>query len=265
MEGHTPYYAPSEYLNKWSDSAPERSWGDPKAYYRDEVAEPDAKLQGLMDSYDGSTRYLDSQLRRLIESLQQAEQLSETIVVVTSDHGEAFGEHDLYGHLTGLYDELVRVPLLIRTPNGNSRTIKRPVSNQWLMPTLLNRTNADIPKHCINNDLLGDADGPVVAQANADIFPNSTPSDYDSYETGKRMLVSDDSKLIETVDGSHREFYELGDEDTNLVAERPGEKTALVSDLEGIVDDFSPVPRGETETKVDQSVRNQLRELGYVN
>ena len=69
-----------------------------------------------IDHYDASIAYLDDQLGKLFAELRQAGLYDNTIIVITSDHGEAFGEHQLYGHANSLYREEVQVPLIIRYP-----------------------------------------------------------------------------------------------------------------------------------------------------
>ncbi|MGH7710023.1 MAG: sulfatase-like hydrolase/transferase, partial [Gemmatimonadaceae bacterium] len=65
------------------------------------------------DTYDGALRYLDDQIGDLLAELERRGVLRHTIVVITSDHGEHFGEHGVYFHGNSLYRELLRVPLLL--------------------------------------------------------------------------------------------------------------------------------------------------------
>ena len=66
--------------------------------------------------YDGAIAYLDDQLNRLLVALQDRGVLDNTVVIVTSDHGEQFGEHGLFLHANSLYQPLLHVPLIIRFP-----------------------------------------------------------------------------------------------------------------------------------------------------
>lgn len=72
----------------------------------------------LMDRYDEQILYLDRELGRLIDELKRRGILQRTWVFVIGDHGEAFGEHGVTDHGTGLFDEIVRVPLLVLAPRG---------------------------------------------------------------------------------------------------------------------------------------------------
>jgi hypothetical protein len=82
--------------------------------------------------YDGEIAFADAQLARLFAALDPR-----TIVVVTADHGEEFGEHGLRFHARSLYNAVVRVPLVMRVPGTAARRVATPVSLVDVMPTLL--------------------------------------------------------------------------------------------------------------------------------
>src|SRR5690606_19702043 len=73
-------------------------------------------LAFLKSQYDGEIRFTDEHLGRIVARLEQMGVLDDTIVVVTSDHGEEFFEHGMKGHAKTLYDEVLRVPLVVRYP-----------------------------------------------------------------------------------------------------------------------------------------------------
>ena len=77
--------------------------------------------------YDGAIAFLDAELERLLRHLRRLGRYDETLLVVTSDHGELFGEHGLVGHGRALYEPLLRVPLVIRIPGqrDGKRVIQR--------------------------------------------------------------------------------------------------------------------------------------------
>ena len=101
--------------------------------------EPDASSR-LMSRYDAAIAYLDDELDQLFRDLEQRGELDNTWIVVTSDHGELFGEHGLDEHGQSLYDPVLHVPLLIIPPRGEQRTVdrvSRPVSLRDLAATLV--------------------------------------------------------------------------------------------------------------------------------
>ncbi|HVS19525.1 MAG TPA: sulfatase-like hydrolase/transferase [Planctomycetota bacterium] len=98
--------------------------------------------------YDAQIAVVDREFARLLEGLEAQGDLDNTIVIVTSDHGQEFGEHGLYDHAQ-VYDENLRVPLIVRLPDGHreqARGVRRePVSLLDVMPTLLTEIGLDVP------------------------------------------------------------------------------------------------------------------------
>jgi choline-sulfatase len=87
--------------------------------------------------YDGEVAYVDHHVGRLLDGLRKGPHWSKTAVVLTSDHGEAFGEHGMIRHGFELWEELVRVPLLVRVPGVAARRVTTRRSLIDLVPTLL--------------------------------------------------------------------------------------------------------------------------------
>jgi len=77
-----------------------------------------AERQAELDAYEETITYMDAQIARLVEELDSRGLLQNTVVVVTADHGEQFGEHDLFEHANSLYMPLVHVPLVIHGARG---------------------------------------------------------------------------------------------------------------------------------------------------
>lgn len=94
--------------------------------------------------YESTLRYVDAQIERLVEYLQERGMWDETVLVVTADHGEALHDRGVYGHAAGndrfvydqtrdyMYEELLHVPLLVREPDGEGRRVREPFSLVWL-------------------------------------------------------------------------------------------------------------------------------------
>ena len=106
MDAHRPYLPPSPFDKAFSDEVPEYA------------LKPERKLHLLL--YDRELMHLDSQLARLLERLRERGLFENTVVVVTADHGEAFGEHGRYGHSGTLFEELVHVPLYVKPAGAAS-------------------------------------------------------------------------------------------------------------------------------------------------
>jgi arylsulfatase A-like enzyme len=91
---------------------------DPPEKYGRPFRDPDRTDQpGIdIDGYDGEIRYTDAELRRLVDALTRRGILDDTVLVVTSDHGEEFNEHGGRFHSSQVYEEILHVPLLVRAP-----------------------------------------------------------------------------------------------------------------------------------------------------
>ena len=104
MDAHGPTLPPAPFDELFSDARP----------FNPLV--PGTEDRSLL--YDRSLRYLDAELARCLVELEDRGLLENTMLVVTSDHGHAFGDHDFYGHGRYLYEELIHVPLFVQPPTG---------------------------------------------------------------------------------------------------------------------------------------------------
>ena len=134
MDPHLPYKEPKAYRNRWTDTRP--AGLKKEVFHRADVVR--AKLrtpeerQYVRDRYDQNIRYTDDQLARLFERLSPQD-----TVVVFSDHGEEFWDHNGFEHGHTLYDELLHVPLIITSPDLKPGAVTAPVSLLDVVPTVL--------------------------------------------------------------------------------------------------------------------------------
>ena len=92
------------------------------------------------DCYDDCIAFLDEQLGRLLDELERQGLLDNTVVIITSDHGEAFGDHGLFGHGPSLYLDEIGVPLVILSPGAPAgRVVDEPVSLRDLPATVVDQ------------------------------------------------------------------------------------------------------------------------------
>jgi arylsulfatase A-like enzyme len=197
--------------------------------------------QALESKYDGEVSFVDLYLRRIFEALAESGLDRTTAVVVFSDHGEAFGEHRTYGeqmffHGQTLYDELLRVVLLVRVPGVAPRTVDGRVMLVDLAPTLADLVKAPVPPpvaeawrgRSLVGALLGEplADAPVYAE----LLPEP------SWNHAWRALVDGSSKIIDRLSDNSVELYDLAADPTeqhNLAFTKPGEARRLKQALPG--------------------------------
>ena len=107
----------------------------------------------LKDQYDNSVRQFDRVMRDLFERLGDAGMLDDTVIFITSDHGEMLGENGEYEHGQALSPELLRVPLWVRD-GEHSKTVEKPVSTVDILPTVAEI--ADVGVECEGVPLLGE-------------------------------------------------------------------------------------------------------------
>jgi arylsulfatase A-like enzyme len=119
LDVHDPYLIEAPYQTKFSSQV---TRGDVVNFqfqgnaFRRKQHISSAENEAEVNGYDGCLAYLDAQLDNLFAALEAGGFKENTLVIVTSDHGEAFGNHDLYGHGNSLYVETLRVPLIVYWP-----------------------------------------------------------------------------------------------------------------------------------------------------
>jgi arylsulfatase A-like enzyme len=149
FDAHDPYISAAEaprHFGLRPETAHEvaalRDW-----LHMDKTKLPNRLLQMAIDGYDDGIAYLDDQLGRLFAALDSRGLLDNTLIVITSDHGELHGEHSVYGHGSHLYRPAVNVPLLVvgpaRVPRGTTVTL--PVSLRDLPSTIVEVLGFDGP------------------------------------------------------------------------------------------------------------------------
>jgi arylsulfatase A-like enzyme len=123
---------------------PEKPWFlwvhllDPhKNYIEHEGIPTFGDMEEPINRYDHEIRYVDTWVGQLLDTLARRPDHDRTLIVFTSDHGEAFGEHGYKFHGFGLHEHQLRVPLMFRLPKVFHRTVDTPVSLVDVVPTLL--------------------------------------------------------------------------------------------------------------------------------
>lgn len=162
---HDPYTPPEPYRSKYA-SVPNPGGLINGFMERYSPSLTPEQIQSEIDAYDGSIAYVDDQIRAFFGELKARGLLENTIVIVTSDHGESFGERGFFQHSASLYLEEIHVPLIVwgpgRVPAG--RTVDAPVTLTSLPSTVLSLVDA--------------ADDPFPGPSLAVLFSGETPADW---------------------------------------------------------------------------------------
>jgi choline-sulfatase len=116
-----------------------------RLYDRDEIALSPRQIRDARRAYYAMISYCDDLLGRLMRALEVAGVANDTIVVVTSDHGDMLGERGLW-YKMNFYDRAIRVPLIIAGPGIKRQRVRQPVSHLDLLPTFLDLVGNGVPR-----------------------------------------------------------------------------------------------------------------------
>lgn len=220
---------------------------------------------GYRRLYDDALEYVDYQLSEFIDNLTDCGMWDDTTLIITADHGEnLYDRNGLYGHPRHHhYDELLHVPLLVRTPDGPSRRITHPFSLAWL--------------HEVIADCASISEGDFPANSGSDgLLDGNPPSEFVVTDTvdenGHTITVRDSTwkYLRHDVSPPDDFWYPFGDDERayRYVSDR-GERRPdagrqvpnLKSRAEEHLVDPSELSRVDGEFTAD--VKEQLTNLGY--
>ena len=234
-------------------------------------------VRHLRELYDAGIRQMDTELGRLFSFLKETGRDQDTLIVVTSDHGEEFMEHGRVDHFLTMYQESLRVPLILSGPGiPDGERFGEPVSLIDIAPTVLSLADLPIPDRVEGRDLsalwrggeafdwqerllFGEASG---GHEHAHWLPDVYPI-YRSVREGRY-------KLVERKQGAELSFelfdLELDEgEQNNLYDEKPEVASRLIAYLSGRdqTQGGGAGPQG-AEVELDAAEREELRALGYV-
>jgi len=229
-------------------------------------------LQRVVALYDGEIRYVDEQLARLLNAIDEAGLNGNTLIAVTSDHGEEFDEHgSMEGHQWTLYDEVLRVPLILHHPQRAASTYDGLVETLDIAPTLLDWLGLPIPTHFQGRSLVAalegaESDPSRIAFAEIRRF-NFKWAAHDS----RYKLIFTGGAPLNALGVPHRRGYELYDllqdptESDNLFDPADENARRLDAALRRFVESSGPHPgdAGDLAAPFSEEERQRLRSLGY--
>ncbi len=274
MDAHYPYQPPAEYLRAETDGRygvadlqaldPDlgNSWAFLEAYFGDGVDEDDLEL--VRAAYRAEVRAVDDRVARLLDALERTGLREETLVVITSDHGEVLGERDLrdersMGHLRSLSEHLYTVPLVLAAPALDPVTVEDPVPLGALSTALIEE----------GTEWLADPAGTLPAEPALFELP-ANPYSEDSYEdrdvpdwyveretdTHAVLGVADRWRVLADSTG---DIDAWEDGETRDPAAAPAD---LVETCQSAVEAFPGV--GATDDEISADLQQQLEDLGYM-
>ncbi len=218
-------------------------------------------LAYMRQHYQAAVRSLDRIISRLFQELENRQLLSNTIIVLTADHGEEFGEHGGLGHGTTLYDELLRVPLMIHVPGEPPARLEGITSLVDVLPTLRELMGIPSSADDVGVDLTQYVKGQPLPERAIHARVQSL-SDYSELYAA----IWNDHKFIFNRSKGTKEFYDLRADPKERSPFRP-EQSPLYAEGEKLVQTQMAVadrnPNASAPVTILPDTLNALKSIGY--
>jgi arylsulfatase A-like enzyme len=267
FDPHSPYEPPAPYdrgLEKVDEQRLNRARierllagrpAEPEPWEREATA-------ALLARYDAEIAYVDAELGRLLSAVAAAPGGERALVAITSDHGESFGEHDYFSHGAHLYEDNVRVPLLVRWPDrrGAGTRVAAPVPNHALFAELLVAAGLPVPASAPRLDGAASIVTEVGASdANVRLFGPF-------FDRSLRAFYAFPLKLIESSRG-RLELYDLEadpGERADLAVSDAQRADALRAEVARRAAALPPLYDEAARAEMSEETERALRGLGYL-
>ena len=215
-DAHGPYLPPDPFALRFTNSRTRYQVTDRAL----DAWSPD-EIRSLNDAYEGAIAYLDDRLGRLFDDLQARGILQNTVVLITSDHGEHFGEHRMIDHMYSVYAPLLHVPLVVVAPGrvGAGERVDRPVSLREIGRTIFQLSGIAAPSGFPGASLLPGAGAQPVTTGVLSEVEHLTEEDVPAWYPAKRgelkSLIQGDWQYIKNFGDGQEQLF-------NLVADPAG-------------------------------------------
>ncbi|MGA1870652.1 MAG: sulfatase [bacterium] len=286
IEAHAPYDSSQQFYNQFLQdsilSCESNRWQD---YLLGRIQFSDAELTHLKKLYDAEILYVDYYIGKIITELKKRNLWENTMFIVTSDHGENIGDHNLVDHVFCLYEPAVRIPLIIHDPqliDGPSKEYA-PVQLTDIFPTLLKRANVSVDDYFFQgHDLFKERGGEEEIVFCEYYYPEQAlrcfkeedrkNKNIRKFKRQLRSIIHDNKKLIWSSDGYH-ELYDLAKdthEENNLFFQKEYQamRQEMMRRLECAVRHYGGHSAVSSSSSpyiiIDRKTKARLRSLGYV-
>jgi len=264
---HEPYRPPPDH-DRWREFSGPRGrtlLEPPSRIPRDGATFSEAEVEALTARYDAEIAFFDEQFGRLMRHLMESDLFSNSLVILTSDHGEEFLDHGAWGHSTTLYKELLHVPLIVKYPVDLSveegQQVSRPVALVDVVPTV--------------EDVLG-ADWRTEGARGQSLLRNdqlrTIYADTHEADPALRTLYSGTHKLIQSMDEQGRvvaeNYYSLdSDFGEKAAGVLPTDPLLLIrlDAMRSVLTDIDTGTDTRQEVELPTEVLDELRALGYID
>ncbi len=283
---HTPYSCPQPYNSMFLDKDAKWQYIDYLLHLggAEGIFNPhsEKEMKNIIDLYDGEIRFTDEELiKPLLQKLKELGIYRKTMLVFTGDHGEEFYDHSGWFHGHSLYNEILKVPLIIKFPKNKfaGRRIENVVRLTDIMPTILNEIDFETDGLKLDGKSLMPVikgkekkERVFVAYKADNVFNSHIPEKY-AINSGRYKLVlnkkmTDKDVSFFTTAPPFRGELELYDlyadplEKNNAAEKMPAVVSQMLEEMELI---YAKAEKREVyKVKIEGEVRKRLRSLGYI-
>jgi arylsulfatase A-like enzyme len=257
MDAHLPHSPPPPY-NKWFITKKFPQLYRSEMIFRKTILNRFNRKAGdefSISQYDGSIAYLDDQLGKFIEQLKRWGLYDASLIIVTSDHGELFGEHGFYNHRGPMYQELMHIPLLIKFPFSTKvGREKKTIQLTDVFATILSSSGLPIPEN-VSGKPFGNSSSPAVGE-------------HETRETGQqRVLYEGNYKYMHYERRRAFELYDLDkdpQEQNNLANIKIAKRQELEHKLREWIQVHKPRYALSAKESLSKETIDRLKGLGYM-
>lgn len=283
---HNPYFSPPPFNtfflnnNNYKKHINLEAYLGGKEFYFKPLSKEEK--ENIISLYDGEIRYTDESLiHPIIRELKKLKIYDKTMIIITSDHGEEFYEHRAWLHGHDLYNEVIRIPLIIKFPYSKykAKIIKTPVSSLDIFPTILSFFNINYTNYKIDGENLI----PIISgkeRKNPFIFSEVDKNIFSLHNTKKIAVIKSSDKLIYNEPYSYEEakffsyappdkvkieFFNLNEdpeEKNNLFFKNTSSAINLFNIMKKLY--YAPKPFYAKKVPLTKELIEELKALGYL-
>jgi arylsulfatase A-like enzyme len=275
---HWPYLPPKDFIGRFGARPRDISGVLDLVLYRRQPGGSE-EIQELKDLYDSEVAFVDRELGRFFDELEALGLFETSLIILTSDHGEAFYEHGYWQHSDTLYEEMIRVPLIVKWPGkSQSRNVRLPVSLIDIFPTLAAEAGLSSPANGARDLRLRIESAPPADDHRWVVSEVSWDPDPVRGLVSLFALRSGDLKYIATVESQpdlsgakilKERLFDLSRDPSESVDLTASGDVDLEAFRRGLLDylsasrQFRAGHRG-TSVTLDDVTRERLKSLGYI-
>lgn len=274
LEPHMPYEPPKElatkYLKEVDYEAANKIPQQPVKDVLNKSELPNRNYRALKSLYEAEIEYLDQRIKEIYQYLDSEGELENTVFIIVGDHGENIGDHNLLGHIYSLHDTVIRVPLIVRTPDGQANEIDAQVQLTDLFPLILEYAGIEYDY----SDLFAELPPPMGKSrtfAYSELLaPNPTLEAVErrtegSFDVDRFEMLSQRQRAIRT-ETKKMIRYGNGKTETMNISNDKGGSGISEMELRDQLDKWvESLNRNESNTaEVGDQVESKLQDLGYL-